>query len=884
MQTHSRLLKKGTGSEHASVTLGRSARSRGACPLFQKAFWTGTTRSLVAVLSFIAALAAGAVWAASVNSPKRTETPVTAVSSKTGPAKTPASSTTPARGDQLVILPENVVLTGPTAQQHLLVEVRRGDDFVAQLSSGIVWSTSDPKVAAVVDGVATPAGNGFATLAAKIGGRTVWTVVSVVGYDHPKGVSFRNEVQSVFAKMGCNSGACHGAAAGKNGFKLSLRGYDADADYFTITRQSRGRRIVPSDPARSLILLKPTGAVPHKGGVRFEVDSQDYNVILGWIAGGAVPPKADDPQLDHVEILPDHVLLKPGDSQQLLVRAFYTDGHTADVTHWAKFTSSDDSVAQVDNDGHIKVAGSGEGVVSAWFASRIKVATITVPFVQKIPSVVFEHSPRRNFIDDLVLAKLRRLNVPPSGRCTDGEFIRRAMIDTIGMLPTADETRQFLADRSPNKRDQLIEALLSRPEFVDHWSYKWSDLLLVNSEKLPGPAMWSYYRWIRSQVAQNTPWDKFAREIITASGSTLDDGAANFFALHRDPQELSETTSQAFLGMSIGCAHCHNHPLEKWTNDQYYGMANLYSRVKVKDTGGDGDYTVFSTNEGELIQPRTGKPQQPCALDAKPISFDSPVDRRTVLANWLTDPTNPYFSRAITNRVWANFMGVGLVEAVDDMRFTNPPSNSELLAALADYLVVNHYDLKSLMRIILQSETYQRSSATLPENLADRRFYSHFFPRRLRAEVLLDAISEVTGSPTDFGGYAPGWRAEQLPDSNVNSYFLKSFGRPPRELTCECERTSTPSMVQVLHMSNGDTLNQKLSAKENHIGQMLAKNTSIPQIVDDAYISAFSRFPTAKQRGQLVALLEKVPTKDRRSTVEDLYWSLLTSREFLFDH
>lgn len=847
-------------------------------------FKPGTMRGLLAAVSFVAVLCAGAVWAASVSKPKLIEATSKSLASKAAPDKATTPARNSAQSELLTILPEKVVLTGPAARQHLLVEVRRGDDFVSQLSTGVVWTTSDPKVAVVVEGVATPAGNGVAKLTAKVGGRSVSTVVQVVEYDHPKGISFRNQVQSVFSKIGCNSGACHGAAAGKNGFKLSLRGYDPEADYFTITRQARGRRVVPSDPARSLILLKPTGAVPHKGGVRFEVDSVDYNVILGWLAAGAAPPKPDDPRLDHMEILPGHVMLKPGDSQQLLVRAFYTDGHTADVTHWAKFTSSDDSVAQVDNEGHVKIMGAGEGVVSAWFASRIKVATITVPFVQKVPAAVFDRSPRRNFIDDLVLAKLRRLNVPPSGRCTDGEFIRRAMIDTIGVLPTADETRQFLADRSPNKRDQLIEALLQRPEFVDHWSYKWSDLLLVNSEKLPGPAMWSYYRWIRAQVAQNTPWDKFVRSVITASGSTLENGATNFYVLHRDPQELSETTSQAFLGMSIACAHCHNHPLEKWTNDQYYGMANLFSRVKVKDADGEGNYTVFPTSEGELIQPRTGKPQQPCALDAKPIPFDSPVDRREVLADWLTDPANPYFSRAITNRVWANFMGVGLVEAVDDMRLTNPPSNSELLTALADYLVVNHYDLKSLMRIILQSETYQRSSATLPENLADRRFYSHFFPRRLRAEVLLDAISEVTGSPTDFSGYAAGWRAEQLPDSNVGSYFLKSFGRPVRELTCECERTSTPSMVQVLHMSNGDTLNQKLSAKENRIGKLLAEKVPVPQIVDEAYISAFSRFPTAKERSQLVALLEKVATKDLRTSVEDLYWSLLTSREFLFDH
>jgi hypothetical protein len=810
-----------------------------------------------------------------------------AVVAKPQPVETPpaeVASVTIAAGDQLAVLPEKLVLTGPAARQRLLVQIRRGEDFVGQISGGIVWTSSDSKVVVVKDSIAVPTGNGSAKLMAKVGDRSVSIDVSVADFERPAHVSFRNEVQSVLAKSGCNSGACHGAAAGKNGFKLSLRGYDAEADYFTITRQARGRRIVPSDPARSLLLLKPTGALPHKGGVRFEVESSDYNVLLGWIAAGAAPPQSDDSRLDHLEILPGRVLLKPGDGQQLLVQAIYTDGHIADVTHWAKFTSSDESVAQVDAEGHVKIMGCGEGVVSAWFASRIKVATLTVPYVQQLPADAFAGSPRRNLIDDLVLAKLRRLNVPPSGRASDGEFLRRATIDTIGVLPTADEARKFLADTSPDKRDRLIESLLARPEFVDHWAYKWSDLMLVNSEKLPAPAMWSYYRWIRTQVAQNVPWDQFARSVVTASGSTLDDGAANFFALHRDPQELSETTSQAFLGMSIGCAHCHNHPLEKWTNDQYYGMASLFSRVKVKNADGDGNFTVFSTTEGELLQPRTGRAQPPCPLDSTPVAADSPIDRRTVLAQWLTDPANPYFSRAITNRVWANFMGIGLVEAVDDMRLTNPPSNAELLTALAKHLVENHYDLKSLMRVILQSETYQRSSQTLPGNMADRRFYSHFFPRRMRAEVLLDGLSEVTGAPTEFKGYAAGWRAEQLPDSNVNSYFLKSFGRPVRQLTCECERTATPSMVQVLHMSNGDTINEKLSAKGNRIEQLLSKNMPSEQIVEEAYLSALARFPTPDERRQLVKLLEAAPKTEHRAAVEDLYWSLLSSREFLFDH
>ena len=788
------------------------------------------------------------------------------------------------RAVDVVILPTTFALNGSSARQPLVVELRRGEDFVGEVVGDTEWSSSNPKVVALKDGVAVPVADGQAKLTAKVGSQIAKADVTVVGQSRAIEVSFRNQVQAVLAKAGCNSGACHGAAAGKNGFKLSLRGYDADADWFAITRQARGRRIVPSDPGRSLLLLKPSGALPHKGGVRFEVDSPDYNAIAAWIAAGAPAPKDDDPRLDRLEVLPAGVVLKPGESQRLLVRAYYSDGHSDDVTRWVKFTSSDESVAQVDQSGRVKIMGAGEGVVSGWFASRIVVATITVPFTQTVAADELSNVPRRNFIDDLVLAKLRRLNLPPSPRASDAEFLRRAFIDTIGMLPTVDETRAFLGDGAPDKRDRLIESLLARLEFVDYWTSKWSDLLLVNSERLPALAMWSYYRWIRSQVAENTPWDQFARRIVTAAGNTLENGAANFFALHKDPLEMSETTSQAFLGMSITCAHCHNHPLEKWTNDQYYGMANLFSRLKVKNAEGEGNLTVFPTTEGELVQPRTGRPQPPRPLDGEAIPLEATADRRLALADWLTAPENPYFSRAITNRVWANFLGVGLVEAVDDVRLTNPPSNAELLSALAKYLVDNHYDLKSLMRVILQSETYQRSSQTLAENAADRRFYSRYFPRRMRAEVLLDAISQVSGTPTEFKGYALGWRALQLPDSNVDSYFLKSFGRPQRVLTCECERTNEPSMVQVLHITNGDTINQKLAAKGSRLEQLLAAKTPDDKIVEEAFLSALSRPPTDAEKQQLTLELGQAPTAEKRTAVEDLYWSLLSSKEFLFNH
>jgi hypothetical protein len=396
--------------------------------------------------------------------------------------------------------------------------------------------------------------------------------------------------------------------------------------------------------------------------------------------------------------------------------------------------------------------------------------------------------------------------------------------------------------------------------------------------------MWSYYHWIRNQVAANTPWDVFAREIVTATGSTLENGAANFFVLHQDPPELAETVSVAFLGMSINCAKCHNHPLEKWTNDQYYGMANLFARVRSKEAAGDGNHVVYWATSGEWAQPRTGKPQPPRPLDGEAVPFESETDRRVQLARWLTSPDNPYFTRAITNRVWANFFGVGLVEAVDDLRVTNPASNADLMDAAARYLVEHKYDLKSLMRAILQSTTYGRSSQPLAENSADTRFYSRYYPRRLMAEVLLDAISQVTAAPSQFGDYAPNWRAIQLPDVSANSYFLKAFGRPLRAITCECERTAEPSMVQVLHIANGDTVNQKLATKGNRVEQLLAAGVPDAQIIEELYLAGLSRLPTDAERRSLSAALSGASQDERRAAIEDLYWSVLSSKEFLFNH
>jgi len=785
---------------------------------------------------------------------------------------------------ELVILPGEFTLVGPDARQLIVVESQRDGKLTGQITEGLKLSSSDPKTLAIEAGVARGLADGEVTLSATANGHTATARVRVVDAAQPLGWSFRNHVESVFSKAGCNSGACHGAASGKNGFRLSLRGYDPEGDFLTLTRQSRGRRIVPEDPGRSLLLTKPTGVTPHKGGLRFTADSLEYRVIADWIAAGAPGPKADDQRVEELQMLPAGVVLKPGAKQQFIVRARFSDGHWEDVTRGTKYTSANESVTQAGEDGQVSVVGYGEGVLTAWYASRVAVASVSSPFEKPVAPEVFANAPRRNFIDELVLAKLASLNIPPSPEADDAEFLRRAFLDTIGCLPTAEETRAFLADPAADKRDAQIENLLARPEFVDYWTYKWSDLLLVNGEKLRTPAMWAYYSWIRNQVEANTPWDELARGIVTAKGSSLENGATNFYILHQDPLDVAETTSVAFLGMSINCARCHNHPLEKWSNGQYYAFANLFARVRTKTLPGDGNSVVFSDSTGELIQPLTGKPQAPAPLDGQPLAPADTADRRQSLAAWLTAPENPYFSRSITNRVWANFFGVGLVEKVDDMRLTNPASNEDLLNASARYLVEKRYDLKSLMRAILQSKTYQRASRPTPENAPDERFYSHYYPKRLMAEVLLDSLAQVSGAPTEFTDYPSGWRALQLPDSNVASYFLKAFGRPDRLITCDCERNAEPSVVQVLHITNGNSLNDKLQLADNRISKLLTEKTPDEKILEELFLSALTRYPTDAERAKILPELQAASPDEKRLALEDLYWSVLSSTEFLFNH
>jgi hypothetical protein len=795
---------------------------------------------------------------------------------------------------EVQLLPRSARLDGPRATQRFLVENRDRDAWVGDLSDGAVFSIDNPHVARVAkDGTVTPLGNGVATLSATVDGQTARAVISVENFGSDTPWSFRNHVLSVLTKAGCNSGACHGAAAGKNGFRLTLRGYGPEVDYNVLTRQALGRRIVKSAPAESLLLLKPTGALEHGGGIKFTPDSLEYRVIAEWIAAGLPPPRNEDPKIVSLTTYPSAALLRPGRKQQVIVQAKFSDGRVEDVTRWAKFASTDDTVAKVDDLGLVTVEGHGEAAITVWYASRVETTTVTSPFETVLDASVFRSAPRKNPIDERNLAKLEALRIPPSPDAGDAAFLRRAYLDATGTLPPVAVLDAFLADHDAAKRARLIDRLLESEAYVDYWAYKWSDLFLVSTNKLPAPAMWAFYRFVRKNVAENVPWDKLARSIITARGDSLKNGAANYYVLHRDPIDMTENSSMAFLGMSLTCARCHNHPMEKWTQDQYYGVASLFARVRLKDGPAAGEVIVVADEEGEILHPRKGIVMPPQPLDGAARPIDARTDRREAFADWLARPDNPYFARAIVNRVWRNFFGRGLIEPEDDLRATNPASDEPLLDWLVADFLAHKYDMKHLVRTIMNSAAYARSSLPVAGNAADTKFLSHYPVKRLPAEVLLDAIAQVTEVPSSFPGYPAGWRSLQLPDTKVDSTFLASFGRPERLNTCSCERSSEPSMSQALHLANGATINEKLRADNGAVARAIAAGAADNAIIDRLFRAALSRPPTEAERARLSRILAdavagikdpKAAATARRQAIEDLYWATLTGNEFLFNH
>ena len=794
---------------------------------------------------------------------------------------------------KMSILPSSVELATVESRQQLLAEVDTGS-VLEDWTRSVTWSSSAANVATVdASGRVTPVSDGEAVVKAVKDGLTSSVKITVKNSKVPFPWSFRNHVIPVMTKTGCNQGACHGALSGKNGFKLSLRGYDPDFDWESLTRQSVGRRVSTADPSHSLMLLKPTFAIPHMGGLRFKTDSLEYRVLSEWIAAGAPAPKQNEVEVTGLEVYPATAILVPGSEQQLVVRAKYSDGRIEDVTNWVKYNSNNEGVASVDDFGRVKMNGRGESAITLYYQSKVLYARVMVPFETEVRAADFSSFQRKNFIDDFAVTKWKSLNLLPSAKATDEVFLRRAFLDAAGILPTAEEVENFLADTSADKREKAIDRLLERDEFVDYWAYKWSDLFLISSRKLPTKTMWSFYNWIHDSVKVNKSWDQVARDIFTSTGSNRANGALNYFVIHKDPIELSENVTQAFLGQRLTCARCHNHPLEKWTQKQYYQLANVFSRIGIKNGNQAGEQIVFVKTSGDINHPRLQRPLDPAPLDGDAMSLDSTVDRRIGFVNWLTDPKNPFFARSLVNRVWGNFMGRGLVHPVDDVRATNPASNEELLSAVTADFVKNKFDVKKLVRTIMTSGIYQLSSDANATNQSDNTYYSKYIIKRLPAEVLLDSMSQVTGVPTIFGGFAAGTRAIQLPDVRVQNQFLTSFGRPERVICDAAERSSDPSIAQALHVINGDTLNKKLSAPDGYVTLFLKLGLSDRKILDHMFLSAYSRYPKAEEAAQITVMLSKaregkltreVQNDRRQQALEDMMWSLLTSKEFLFNY
>ncbi|MFO0910727.1 MAG: DUF1549 and DUF1553 domain-containing protein [Isosphaeraceae bacterium] len=783
---------------------------------------------------------------------------------------------------RLEVMPSQVQLAGPEATQRLVVVGTFDDGSTRDVTKAVKITSRNSEVVRVGDtGLLLPAGDGRGEVEVAVGSAHVRVPVEVVRAQAPRRVSFRNEVVPVLTKLGCNMGACHGSQHGKGGFKLSLLGFEPGPDHTQIVKSAEGRRVTPFAPEESLLLSKPTLQVAHGGGKKLEVDSPEYRLLMLWLEQGAPGPVESDPSVVGLVALPAHRVLEPSQEQHLVVLARMSDGTVCDVTTTAKYDTLNEGVARVEPTGLARTMSQGETNIMVRYQGHAAMARLTVPYAHDRPFEFQAH----NILDEKAAAKWRQLGLIPSPVCSDAEFLRRAMLDTIGTTPTPDEVTSFLADPNPKKREALVDRLLDRPEYVDFWTLKWGDILRVNGEKLGKQGMLAFNLWLRGSFRDNKPVDRMVEELVTAQGSIFTNGPANYFRVASSPDDLAETTAQVFMGVRLQCAKCHHHPYEAYGQDDYYGLAAYFARIRTKGSQEfglfGGEQVVYVAKAGEVFQPRSGKKMAPRPLNANPA--DDPIDRRRALARWLVEKDNPWLARNVVNRYWGYLMGKGLVNPIDDLRETNPPSNPELLDALANAFVQGGYDLKKLLRLILTSRVYQLSSLPTPDNRLDTTFFSHHPLKRLTAEQLLDAVNAATATLEKFPLQPAGTRAISLPDTTYPSYFLDTFGRPLRVQACECERSTDPNLSQALHLMNGDLLNRKLAQNDGRLMTMLRD----PKLTDETlvrtlYMVTFNRPATEPEVAAARALIAEAP--NRAVGAQDLFWGLLNSKEFLFNH
>jgi hypothetical protein len=828
----------------------------------------------------------------------------------TGAALAQDAASLAVNGDlqSLSAIAEKIRLQGVGSLQQLVITGNFADGRVRDVTHHVKYRSGNAAIVRVdPNGLATAIANGTTEIIAEANGKAVKIAVTVEGADREQPINFTNDIVPIFSKLGCNSGGCHGKSTGQNSFRLSLLGFEPNVDFEALTREARGRRIATTAPEFSLLLRKPTGDMPHGGGKRLHADSRDYQTILRWIRGGAPFGNATDPKVVGLAIAPAYRVAPAKSSLQIAVTAMLSDGSRRDVTADAEYSSNQPEIASVAEGGRVETLDvPGDAAILIRYLGHVGVFRVTIPLETPVANAAFPKPA--NFIDEHVHAKLKQLNLPPSQPCTDGEFLRRASIDITGTLPTAAEAEKFLADPDPRKREKLIDALLQRPAYASYFALKWGDILRNKRDGIVGVGgkaerTHALHAWLKESFHRNKAYDRFAREILTATGDFSGPNAqppVGWYIVLRTPEALVDDAAQVFLGTRIQCAQCHHHPYEKWSQDDYWGLAAFFARVQLanpknpkivpKAKPGVNDLRVMLLPHGSVSGPHGKNYSKPRPLDGEELDVAEADDPRQNLADWMVRPDNPFFARAIVNRYWSHFLGRGIVQMPDDMRVSNPPSNEPLLDALAKDFVEHQFDLKHLIRTICTSNTYQVSSIPTDRNAKDRQNYARFYPRRLPAEVLFDAFDQITGAPLKFvaakggGGAGPtkALRAIELPDEAVKTPLLTAFGKPDRSSACECERSSAATLTQSLYLVASNDLHNKLKDKSGRAAQLAADPRPVAEKVKEIYLWVFARPPIADELKTVEQFL--VAGGNRKEVYEDVLWALLNTKEFLFNH
>lgn len=784
--------------------------------------------------------------------------------------------------ERIVVLPERIELRSPREQAMLLVTGILADGHSVDITREANVTSTNAAVAQWQRGAARPAGNGQTTLAVDVANHHVDVPVVVEGFERPAPVSFRTETVAALTRQGCNSGACHGSPSGKGGFQLSLQAYDNALDEFALTQSEAGRRTNAIEPKESLLLLKPTMRVPHAGGLQLRTTDYAYDVLRQWIAENCRVDDVAGTRCVQLELLPasGRVLKHPFLRQQIVARAHFDDGTVRDVTRLTKFSSSDDAIASVSSDGLVDGHKRGQVAVMARYLDQLVSCQLT--FVEDVEGFHWPDPPANNYVDELVYEKLRQLQYEPAPLCSDEDFVRRVYLDVVGVLPTLAEQAEFLGDPNVDRRQRLIDNLLDRPAHARFWALKWGDLLRLQRDEVKEAGVHKFFNWLVDAFTNDMPFDQFARELLTAQGSTYSHPAANYYRACSETTVAAETTAQLFLGSRIQCAKCHNHPFENWTQDNFYGLSAFFTRVSRKPGPRFEEEVIYLARGGEVRQPRTGKTMKPWLPGQGELDASTMQDRRQAFAEWLTKRDNPYFARVAVNRIWAEIMGQGIVDPVDDFRQSNPPAIPALLDRLAEDFVAHGFDQKHILRTILNSRVYQFSSQASPLNQDDTRFFSHARMRMLSAEQLLDAISQVTQVDEAFPGLPVKTRATELPSPDFDNEFLDRFGRPARTTACACERSTQSTLAQVIELVNGTMIQQKLSNKQNRFHRLLGEGRSADEVIDQLYRAAVCRPPTD---AELASAVQHVAAKPNPGDgFEDLCWAILNTDEFLTQH